>query len=105
MHCPPLVRQMTMVDHQRVLDMRRLCFCLSKGLAAPSGSLLVGPAAVIAKAHSLRKMLGGDQGSMAQWPSVTHACRAATAALSSVLELIRRCHSDPLPNPYPNLDR
>ena len=40
---------------------RRLCFCLSKGLAAPAGSLLVGPKAVIAKAHSLRKMLGGDE--------------------------------------------
>jgi len=37
---------------------------LSKGLAAPAGSLLVGPKAVIAKAHSLRKMLGGEQLSM-----------------------------------------
>jgi threonine aldolase len=34
-------------------------FCLSKGLAAPVGSLLVGSAAFIEKARSVRKMLGG----------------------------------------------
>ena len=33
--------------------------CLSKGLGAPAGSVLVGPAAVVAKARRLRKMLGG----------------------------------------------
>jgi threonine aldolase len=33
--------------------------CLSKGLGAPIGSVLVGSAALIAKAHRLRKMLGG----------------------------------------------
>jgi threonine aldolase len=36
-----------------------MCFCLSKGLAAPAGSLLVGPADFIARSLSLRKMLGG----------------------------------------------
>ena len=34
-------------------------FCLSKGLAAPIGSVLVGPAAKIAEARRWRKMLGG----------------------------------------------
>jgi threonine aldolase len=34
-------------------------FCLSKGLAAPVGSMLVGSAAFIEKARSVRKMLGG----------------------------------------------
>ena len=34
-------------------------FCLSKGLAAPVGSLLVGDSRQIAKAHRWRKMLGG----------------------------------------------
>ena len=34
-------------------------FCLSKGLAAPVGSVLVGSAGVIAKARRWRKMLGG----------------------------------------------
>jgi len=33
--------------------------CLSKGLCAPIGSLLAGPAAVIARARKFRKMLGG----------------------------------------------
>jgi threonine aldolase len=34
-------------------------FCLSKGLCAPVGSVLCGSKAFIAKAHRLRKMLGG----------------------------------------------
>lgn len=33
--------------------------CLSKGLGAPVGSVLLGPADLIAKAHRMRKMLGG----------------------------------------------
>ena len=33
--------------------------CLSKGLGAPSGSVLTGPADLIARARRLRKMLGG----------------------------------------------
>lgn len=33
--------------------------CFSKGLGAPFGSALVGPKALIAKAHRVRKMLGG----------------------------------------------
>jgi threonine aldolase len=33
--------------------------CFSKGLGAPAGSALVGPADVIARAHRVRKMLGG----------------------------------------------
>jgi threonine aldolase len=36
-----------------------LTFCLSKGLSAPVGSVLVGPAAVIAEARRFRKMVGG----------------------------------------------
>jgi threonine aldolase len=34
-------------------------FCLSKGLAAPIGSMLVGPKKFIVRARHLRKMLGG----------------------------------------------
>ena len=44
-------------------DLARGCdtvmFCLSKGLAAPVGSLLVGDADVIAEARRVRKMFGG----------------------------------------------
>lgn len=36
-----------------------IMFCLSKGLVAPVGSMLVGSTEFIAKAHRLRKMLGG----------------------------------------------
>lgn len=36
-----------------------LCVCLSKGLGAPAGSLLVGDAAFVAKAREARKLLGG----------------------------------------------
>jgi threonine aldolase len=46
-----------------VADLTRTCdsimFCLSKGLAAPVGSMLVGSASFIEKARSVRKMLGG----------------------------------------------
>lgn len=35
--------------------------CLSKGLSAPAGAVLAGPAATIARARQLRKMLGGTQ--------------------------------------------
>jgi threonine aldolase len=34
-------------------------FCISKGLGAPVGSVLVGPADVIGSAHSFRRRLGG----------------------------------------------
>ena len=36
-----------------------LTFCLSKGLGAPIGAVLVGPQAVIDRGRSIRKMLGG----------------------------------------------
>jgi threonine aldolase len=36
-----------------------IMFCLSKGLVAPIGSMLVGSKDFIARAHRLRKMLGG----------------------------------------------
>ena len=36
-----------------------IAFCLSKGLGAPVGSLIVGSRAFIARAHRFRKMFGG----------------------------------------------
>ncbi|WP_245598103.1 threonine aldolase family protein [Ottowia thiooxydans] len=35
--------------------------CLSKGLSAPAGAVLVGPAETLSRARQLRKMLGGTQ--------------------------------------------
>jgi threonine aldolase len=40
-------------------DADTLTFCLSKGLSAPVGSVLVGSTAVIAEARRFRKMVGG----------------------------------------------
>ena len=40
-------------------DSDTVSFCLSKGLAAPVGSLLCGSAEVIKQAHRYRKVLGG----------------------------------------------
>jgi threonine aldolase len=37
-----------------------ICFCVSKGLSAPVGSLLAGPAAFIARARAFRRMVGGN---------------------------------------------
>lgn len=40
-------------------DFDSVCYCLSKGLSAPVGSVLVGTKAFISKARHLRKALGG----------------------------------------------
>jgi threonine aldolase len=37
-----------------------VCFCVSKGLSAPIGSVLVGPQAVIERARAFRRMIGGN---------------------------------------------
>jgi threonine aldolase len=37
-----------------------VCFCVSKGLSAPVGSLLCGSTAFIARARAFRRMLGGN---------------------------------------------
>ena len=42
-----------------VRDFDTISICLSKGLGAPIGSVLVGDAATIAEAHRWRKMVGG----------------------------------------------
>jgi len=49
-------------------------FCLSKGLGAPSGSILAGPAALIAKGRLYRKRLGGG---MRQVGVLAAACLVA----------------------------
>ena len=49
-------------------------FCLSKGLGAPVGSLLVGPAGFIEEARRVRKMLGGG---MRQAGVIAAACLVA----------------------------
>ena len=45
--------------NELVADADSVSFCLSKGLCAPVGSLLVGSKEFIARAHKVRKSLGG----------------------------------------------
>jgi len=52
-----IAREESPVDHGRLFD--TISICLSKGLGAPAGSLLVGSRDLIARAHRQRKRLGG----------------------------------------------
>ncbi|MCL4782243.1 MAG: low specificity L-threonine aldolase [Bryobacterales bacterium] len=60
-------------------------FCLSKGLGAPVGSLIVGTAEDIARAHGLRKRLGGG---------MRQAGVLAAAGLIALEEMPKRLHED-----------
>ena len=62
-----------------------IMFCLSKGLAAPIGSMLVGTRKFIARARHLRKMLGGG---MRQVGVV------AAAGIISLEHMTKRLHED-----------
>lgn len=62
-------------------------FCLSKGLAAPVGSMLVGGRAFIQRARHLRKMLGGGM----RQAGVLAA--AGIVALQSMIERLEDDHS------------
>lgn len=60
-------------------------FCLSKGLAAPVGSLVCGEAAFIAKARRIRKMVGGG---------MRQAGIIAAAGVVALTEMIERLAED-----------
>ena len=60
-------------------------FCLSKGLCAPVGSMLVGSRKFIERARSVRKMLGGG---------MRQAGVIAAAGLIALEEMPRRLHED-----------
>ncbi len=60
-------------------------FCLSKGLCAPIGSMLVGSAEFIARARSVRKALGGG---------MRQAGIVAAAGLIALEEMPARLHED-----------
>lgn len=60
-------------------------FCLSKGLCAPVGSLLVGSRALIDRGRSIRKMLGGG---------MRQAGVLAAAGLIALEEMPARLHED-----------
>ena len=60
-------------------------FCLSKGLCAPAGSMLVGSRALMEKGRSIRKMLGGG---------MRQAGVLAAAGLIALEQMPRRLHED-----------
>ena len=60
-------------------------FCLSKGLSAPVGSMLVGSQQFIEQARSVRKMLGGG---------MRQAGVLAAAGLIAIEEMPQRLHED-----------
>jgi threonine aldolase len=60
-------------------------FCLSKGLCAPVGSMLVGSRALIERGRSIRKMLGGG---------MRQAGVLAAAGLIALEEMPARLHED-----------
>ncbi len=62
-----------------------LMFCLSKGLGAPAGSMLAGPANLIAKGRLYRKRLGGGMRQVGV---------LAAAGLIALEEMPRRLHED-----------
>jgi len=72
-----------------VADLTRYCdtvqFCLSKGLGAPIGSMLVGPRELIDRARSWRKRLGGG---------MRQAGIIAAAGLIALEESPKRLHLD-----------
>lgn len=70
---------------QLVKSVDTVMFCLSKGLGAPVGSLLVGTAEDIARAHGLRKRLGGG---------MRQAGILAAAGLIALEEMSKRLEED-----------
>ena len=75
--------------HENVADLARpadsVMFCLSKGLGAPVGSMLLGTKAFIDEARSVRKMLGGG---------MRQAGVIAAAGLVALEETPKRLHED-----------
>ncbi|NJO83203.1 MAG: aminotransferase class I/II-fold pyridoxal phosphate-dependent enzyme, partial [Blastochloris sp.] len=74
----------TPVD-QLVADADSVSFCLSKGLCAPVGSIVVGSSEFIGRVRKYRKMLGGQ---------LRQAGVLAAAGLVSLREMTKRLHED-----------
>ena len=68
-----------------VRDVDTVMFCLSKGLGAPVGSMLVGAADTLLQARALRKRLGGG---------MRQAGILAAAGLVALDEMVERLHED-----------
>jgi threonine aldolase len=62
-----------------------VCFCVSKGLSAPIGSLLCGSSAFIARARAFRRMVGGN---------LRQAGVVAAAGIVALEEMVERLAED-----------
>jgi threonine aldolase len=71
---------------QLVSDCDSVMFCLSKGLSAPVGSILLGEADFIARARRLRKMIGGGM------RQVGVLAAAGIVALETMIERLAEDH-------------
>jgi threonine aldolase len=71
--------------HEIAAPVDTVMFCLSKGLGAPAGSMLAGPADVIARGRLYRKRLGGG---------MRQAGVLAAAGLIALEEMPLRLHED-----------
>jgi len=71
-----------------VKNVESVCFCLSKGLSAPIGSVLVGSRAFIEKALEVRKMLGGGM------RQAGHMAAAGIVALEEMIDRLEEDHQN-----------
>ncbi|XP_055618486.1 uncharacterized protein LOC129763442 [Toxorhynchites rutilus septentrionalis] len=69
-----------------VRDVDSICFCLSKGLACPVGSVLVGSNDFIKEAHRLRKALGGGM------RQVGFLAAAGLCAFDEIIPTLKKDH-------------
>lgn len=63
-----------------------ICFCLSKGLGAPVGSILAGSKSFIAKANRVRKVLGGG------WRQAGFLAAAGLVAIDKMINRLEEDH-------------
>jgi threonine aldolase len=74
------------IDFTRPVD--SVTFCLSKGLAAPAGSLVCGPRDLVTRARRIRKMLGGGM------RQVGILAAAGLLALDSMVDRLAEDHDN-----------
>ncbi|CAH0564411.1 unnamed protein product [Brassicogethes aeneus] len=67
-------------------DVDTVCFCLSKGLGAPVGSILAGDSEFIAKARRTKKLLGGG------WRQAGILAAAGLVALDKMIDRLQIDH-------------
>ncbi|XP_044252815.1 probable low-specificity L-threonine aldolase 2 isoform X1 [Tribolium madens] len=69
-----------------VRDVDTVCFCLSKGLGAPIGSILAGSKTFVDKARRTRKVLGGG------WRQAGIIAAAGLVALDNMIDRLQEDH-------------